>query len=252
MSTSPTGDLLLANDTDITPVLAAAGVVGIAVGYPENDNCILRDGAGIDRNNLVSLSGQKVAVERGSVSHYRLLRVLEHLAIEPDLVEIVATADGTATATAMQRGEVVMGCASGGALRAIETLGKPLMTGAEQEDIDLRLFDAVTVPTAFMNEHPEIVQAFMDVVQASNVQWRKNPQPMRAAIARGAQMSQEASDRALARFRFPTVQEQKSAAWMGQVLPEYSKKLADFFVAEGQLDEALDSYERFFSTRFLR
>ena len=145
-----------------------------------------------------------------------------------------------------------MGCASGGALRAIETLGKPLMTGAEQEQIGLRLFDTVTVPTEFMNQHPEIVQAFMDVVQASNEQWRKNPQPMRAAIARAARMGQQAADRALAGFRFPTVQEQVSDAWMGRVLPDYSKSLADFFVAEGQLGEALDNYESFFSTRFLR
>lgn len=227
-------------------------VVGVAVDYPDNDNCILRDGAGIGRDNISALAGQKVAVQRGSLSHYRLLRMLEHLGVDAEQVEIVASADGTATASAMQRGEVVMGCASGGALRAIETLGKPLMSGAEQEQIGLRLFDAVTVPTAFMNEHPEIVQAFMDVVKASNEQWRKNPQPMRAAIARASQMGQEASNRALAGFRFPTVQEQKSDAWMGRVLPDYSKKLADFFVAEGQLGEALDSYENSFSTRFLR
>lgn len=227
-------------------------MVGVAVGYPDNDNCIVRDGAGIERDNIDALAGQKIAVQRGSVSHYRLLRVLDHLGVDADQVEIVATADGTATAIAMQRNEVAMGCASGGALRAIETLGEPLMSGAELEQIGLRLFDAVTVPTSFINEHPEIVQAFMDVVQASNEQWRKNPQPMRAAIARAAQMGQEASDRALAEFRFPTVQEQKSDAWMGRVLPDYSKKLADFFVAESQLGKALDSYESYFNSQFLR
>jgi len=227
-------------------------MVGVAVGYPNHDNCIVRDGSGISRANAATLIGKRVAVQSGSVSHYRLLRMLQHLGIDTGQVEIVNTADGTATATALQQGEAVMGCASGGALRAIETLGEPLLSAAELAEIGLPLFDAVTVPTAFLEEHPDIVQAFMDVIAATNEQWRKNPEPMRAAIARAAQMSTEASNRALAGFRFPGVDEQKSEAWMGRVLPAYSKQLADFLVAEGRLGEALDSYEPFFDTHFLR
>jgi len=227
-------------------------MVGIAVGYPDSDNCILADNTGITRDNASLLEGNKVAVEVGSVSHYRLLRLLEHLEVDPSRVEIVATADGTATASALQQGEVVMACASGGALRAISTLGKPLLSGAELEAIGLRLFDTVTVSTAFMNEHAEIVQAFMDVVEATNKQWGINPEPMRAAIARAAQMGQAGASRRLEDFSFPTAAQQKSESWMGSVIPTYSKNLADFFVAQGQLGEALANYDRFITTRFLR
>ncbi|UCH40495.1 MAG: ABC transporter substrate-binding protein [Gammaproteobacteria bacterium] len=228
-------------------------VVGIAVSYPGNDNCIVRDGIGISRDNAASLlAGKKIALQVGSLSHYRLLRMLDHLGVDRARIEIVASADDTATARSLQLGEVVMACASGGALRAIETLGKPLMSGDEQEKIGLRLFDTISVTNTFLETHPEIVQAFMDVVEATNQQWRKNPEPMRAAIARAAQMSQGASDRRLTGFRFPTVEEQKSDSWMGQVVPAYSKQLADFFVAEGKLDKSLDSYDQFFSTEFLR
>ena len=227
-------------------------MVGVAVNYPNNDNCIVRDGTGISRDDPATLVGKKVAVQSGSLSHYRLLRMLQHLGIDAGRVEIVDTADDTATATALQRGEAAMACASGGALRAIETLGEPLLSGAEHAQIGLPLFDAVIVPTPFLDQHADIVQAFMDVVAATNEQWRNNPAPMRAAIARAAQMSTEASNRALAGFRFPGVDEQKSEAWMGRVLPAYSKQLADFLVAEGRLGQALDSYERFFNPRFLR
>lgn len=227
-------------------------MVGIAVGYSENDNCILSDDAGITRDNPSLLEGKKVAVQVGSVSHYRLLRLLDHLGVDQSRVEIVASADGTATASALQQGEVVMACASGGALRAISTLGKPLLNGAELEAIGLRLFDTVTVPTAFMNEHPNIVQAFMDVIEASNEQWRKNPDAMLAAIARAAQMSEDGASRALAEFSFPTAEQQKSESWMGGMVPAYSKSLADFFVAQGEFGSALDNYDRFITTRFLR
>jgi len=227
-------------------------MVGIAMGYPDNDNCILSDDAGITRDNASLLEGKKVAVQVGSVSHYRLLKLLDHLAVDQSRVEIVATADGTATASALQQGEVVMACASGGALRAISTLGKPLLNGAELEAIGLRLFDTVTVPTAFMNEHPTIVQAFMDVIEASNEQWRKNPDPMLAAIARAAQMGKDGANRALEEFNFPTAEQQKSESWMGSMVPAYSKSLADFFVTQGELGSALDNYDRFITTRFLR
>lgn len=227
-------------------------MVGIAVGYPEHDNCILRDDAGINRDSAALLEGRKVAVQAGSVSHYRLLKVLQHLEVDHSRVEIVATADDTATASALRQGEVVMACAGGGALRALATLGKPLMTGDEIEAIGLRLFDTVTVPTAFMQQYPEIVQAFMDVVEASNQQWRMNPDPMRAAIARAAQMSREGVTRALEDFSFPSSEEQKSASWMGQVVPAYSKELAEFFKAHGQLGKVLESYDSFITTRFLR
>lgn len=227
-------------------------MVGVAVGYPEDDNCILSDGAGINRDNARQLEGRKVAVQTGSVSHYRMLRVLQHLEVDSSRVEIVATADDVATASALQQGDVVMACASGGALRALETLGKPLMSGAEQEVIGLRLFDTIAVSNSFMNEHPDILQAFMDVVEASNEQWRKNPEPMRAAIARAAQMSPASVKQTLEAFRFPSAEEQKSELWMGSAVPAYSKELADFFVAQGQLGKALDSYDRFIVTRFLR
>ncbi len=227
-------------------------MVGIAVAYPGDDNCIVRDGAGIDRASAAALAGQKIALQDGSVSHFRLLRLLEHFGVSRGQVEIVRTADGTATATALQAGEVVMGCASGGALRAIETLGRPLLDDDELDLLGMRLFDGISAPSAFVEEHPEIVQAFMDVVEAANGQWRKNPEPMRAAIARAAQMGREASDRALEGFRFPTALQQKSDDWLGRRVAEYSKQLADFFVAHEKLERALDSYEPFFSTGFLR
>ncbi len=227
-------------------------MVGIAVGYLDNDNCILSDEAGITRETAVQLEGRKIAVQLGSVSHYRLLKVLQHLKVDQSRVELVDSDNGTATASALQQGEVVMACAAGGALRALATLGKPLLSGAEQAAIGLPLFDSVTVATRFMNDHSAIVQGFMDVIEASNEQWRYNPEPMRAAIARSAQMGEESASRRLEGFSFPVAEEQKSDAWMGAVVSVYSKDLADFFVAQGQLVKALDNYDRFIITRFLR
>jgi ABC-type taurine transport system substrate-binding protein len=75
---------------------------------------------------------------------------------------------------------------------------------------------------------------------------------MLKSIARAADMDRVSTERALERFSFPSALEQKSDPWLGGGVVDYSKELADFFVAEGQLQRALESYDRFITTRFLR
>jgi taurine transport system substrate-binding protein len=252
------GDLQIAFSLGHVPFLAAVDsgvdltVVGIAVSYPENDNCILRADAGIDRGSAGLLAGQTVALRPGSVSHFRLLKMLEHLGVNPAAVKIEPVADGDAALGALRRGEAVMACGSGAALRRMRELGKPLMSGAEQQALGLKLFDVIAVSNAFLREHADIVQAFMDVNEAANEQWRGNPRPMLRMIARAAYMDRERARDTMRGMHFPLAAEQKSAAWLGSGVSAYSGELARFFVDYGQLDASQDSYDRFVTTRFLR
>ena len=167
--------------TDIT-------MVGVAVSYPERDNCILHADAGIDRANAAALTGRKVAVRLGSVSHFRLLAVLDHLGIDAAQVELLPVRDGDEALQALQRGDVAMACAYGTALRAMSALGAPLLSGAEQQALGLPLFDVVAVSTGFAQRHGDVVERFVAVIDAANRQWQANPQPMRSLIARAADM----------------------------------------------------------------
>jgi len=229
-------------------------MVGVAVGYSENDNCMLANNANITRANANQLEGKKVATLAGSVSHYKLLKLLAHLKVDQSKVEILLMDDGESAAAALRSGEVVMACVSGAALRSIADTARPLLSAAEQEKLGLRIFNIVTVPTGFMDEHADIVQGFMDVTEASNNQWKVNPNPMRAAIARAAGMDRAGSDTALAGFSFPSAIEQKSNHWMGKAVVDYTKEIADFFVAQERLPRALSrgDYNNHITTRFLR
>jgi len=252
------GDVQIAYAQEQLPFLVAiAGgndlsMVAIAASYPENDNCIVRNDADITQASAVQLAGRKIAIQVGSITHYRLLKILDHLGVDSAEVEIVPMPDDTASAYALEQGYVAMACASGSALHSMYGSGKPLMTGAELEAIGLRLFDIVTVPTKFATEHPEIVQAFVDVTEASNKHWRKHPESMQPVIARTAGLNLEDSNRALQDLDFPLAEEQKSIAWMAGLVPTYFRDLAEYFVEQGKLDKSLDSYDRFVTTRFLR
>ena len=227
-------------------------MVGVAVDYANDDNCIVRSSAGIGPDNAARLAGNKVALRRGSLSHFRMLGVLRHLGVDPAGVEIVDVTSGQQARAALERGDVVMACASGNTLRELRSLGEPLMKSVGQSAIGLRVFDSITVASDFVHAHADIVQAFVDIVEASNKQWRKNPRSMVRSIARAADMAPASAMRALENFDFPTALEQKSDAWLGGDVVDYTKELADFFVSEGVLPRALESYDRFITTRFLR
>ena len=252
------GEVQIAYSQQPLPFLAGISdgldlnMVAIAVSYPEDDNCIVHNDVSINQANAALLEGRKIAVRKGSVSHYRMQKMLGHLGVDLSNVEIVPMPDDTASAYALQNGYVAMACGSGSALHGMLNSGRPLMTGAELEAIGLRLFDMVAVPARFANEHPEIVQAFVDVTEASNKQWKKNPDAMQASIARAAGLNPETTERVLQKLEFPPAEEQKSPAWMNGLVATYTRDLADFFVKQGQLDKSLDSYDRYITTRFLR
>lgn len=229
-------------------------MVGIAVVHSGNDNCILRNDSGISRSNASELETKKVATLPGSVSHFKLLKMLAHLKVDASKVEIVAMDTAASAAEALQRGDVVMACAFGSALRSMAQLGEPLMTTGEQEAIGLKLFDIVVTSTEFMSQQPELLQRFMDVTEASNKQWKLNPAPMLASIARAAGMDRQSTETTLQRISFPSASEQISSEWMGEAVVDYTKALADFFVEQGRLEKALDlnDYKRHITTRFLR
>jgi taurine transport system substrate-binding protein len=251
------GDVQIAYSLGHVPFLVAVNsgmdlrLVGIAVSYPEDDNCILRGDTGIGRDNAQQLEGKKVALRPGSVSHFRLLKVLTHLDVDHSRVAIVPVQNGSSALQALQQGEAAMACASGSALRAMSKLGKPLLSGTEQQALGLMMFDVIAVAAKFSEQHPDIVEAFMEVTEAANRQWSVNPDPMLRLIARTAEMDRNSAKNTLRNFRFPLAAEQKSDAWIAGAVSAYSGDIARFFVARGQLEKSLDSYDRFVTTRFL-
>ena len=78
-------------------------MVGVAVGYSENDNCIVSNDSGITKANAKQLEGKSIATLIGNVTHYKLLKVLAHLGVDQSKVNILPMDDGASAAAALQR-----------------------------------------------------------------------------------------------------------------------------------------------------
>lgn len=226
-------------------------LVGIAVTYAENDLCIVRNDAGITQANAKMLEGKKVATPIGNVTHYKLLRTLKHLGVDASKVNLVQMNPADA-AVAMVRGDVVMGCAFGGALDRMKEVGKPLMTGAEQEKIGINTFDIITVTDSFAKDHPDQVKKFLAVTNAANAAYLAKPDDTYEIVAKAAGMDVPATRTTMKNFGFPSVADQLGPNWLGGGVQAATKGVAEVMVAAGGMEKALDDYSKFVDPGFLK
>nr|WP_306266906.1 ABC transporter substrate-binding protein [Pararhizobium sp. IMCC3301] len=251
------GDVHIAYSQGFVPFVvgissgAPLKMVGVAVTYAENDLCIIRDDSGITQANANELEGKKVATPIGNVTHYKLLKTLEHLKVDADKVNLVQMNPADA-AVALVRGDVVMSCGFGGALDRMKTVGKPLMTGAEQEAIGINTFDIVTVTEDFAEEYPDLVRKFLEVTEAANAAYKDKPESAYAVVSRAAGMDMDATKATMKNFGFPSVADQAGQNWLGGGVQAMTKGVADMMVSGGGMDAALDDYSSFIDDSFIK
>lgn len=227
-------------------IAASAGLdielAGIAVTYDDNDNCVVHASQGITAANARDLEGQRVAVPLGSAAHYGMLRQMEHFGVDVSTLSIVdlSPADGAA---AIARGDVAMACGWGGALRRMLEHGNLLLTGAEKRELGIRIFDVISVDAAFARANPELIAGFLRVTEDMNRRFETDSAAMLDDISRESGMDMENTVATLAGFGFPTMEDQLGAEWLGGGLQAFLKEVADFFAANGNLPQTLDSYE---------
>ena len=251
------GDVQIAYSQGLTPFVVGVTngapllLVSAAVSYAENDNCIVHKDAGITQANAKDLEGRKVASPIGNVTHYKMLRTLQHLEVDAGKINLLQMnpAEGAA---ALARGDVAMACGFGGGLQRMMKFGEPLMTAKEQEAIGIRVFDVVSVTNDFAAEHPDLVVKFLQLTEDANNMFREDTGKMLPAIAKQAGQSLEDAQSMVGLFEFPTRDEQLSEAWMGGTVEAFVNEVANFYVNEGSLPKALDDYGPTIDDSFMR
>ena len=249
------GDVQLSVSQGVPPFVVATSagqdlqILDVAVSYADNDNCVVAEALEIDKGNAGELAGKKVAVPLGTAAHYGYLKQMGHFGVDPAGMEIVdmAPAEG---AVALEQGAVDMFCGWGGALRRAKEFGNVLLTGDEKTELGILVFDVTSGPAGWVAENGEMVSQFLAVTAEANAMWadEANHGKMLPVIAKDAGMDEEATMATISTFKFPTVEEQLSGAWLGGNAQEFMKGVADVFVQAGSIDGALDTYENAVNT----
>ncbi|MCQ3812299.1 MAG: ABC transporter substrate-binding protein [Acidimicrobiia bacterium] len=228
-------------------------LVGVAVSYADADNCVANPDLGITADNAAeTLAGQSVYTPLGNVTHFKLLKMLEHLGVDTSTVELIQSEGGPAAVAALDSGEVAMACAFGGAVnQMIANGGNLVMTGSEQEAIGIRVFDIISTTGTFAAENPDVITSFLQVTEDANVAYNDDREPFIDVIAEAAGMERAPTIALLDAFSFPEKDVQLSQAWLGGTVQQVMKDQMDFFVAQGEIESALPSYDSFVDTSFL-
>lgn len=230
-------------------------LVGVSVTYSESDLCIASNKSGINRHNAkTSLVGKKVGTPIGNNTHYKFLRTMEYLGVDVKKVKVLPMANSD-TAAALVRGDIDMACGFGSSLETMKKIGKPLMTGAEQEaEMGLGSFDVIAVRGAFAGKYPNIVTQFLAITEKYNNLYKKNPSKYYKTLAKASGDSVDATVATLKKFSFPTKEQQLSKQWLGGGIQTYAKEIADFFVEQKQTKNSLSqaAYSETIQSKFLK
>ncbi len=219
-------------------------LVGIAVSYAENDNCVARNGTGIKSPR--DLIGKKVGVPFSSVSHYKLIKTLEIFGVDPKDIKLYDMAPQDITA-AMKRKDLDCGCAWEPAVSAMLEDGHLIVSAKDQERWGLKVFDVVVVGNKFAKEHPDLITKFLKVVDESTIYYRAHPQESYKLVGKIAGLEPKKTGDIMKRMKFFTKKEQLSAKWLGTKekpgeVVDFISGVAQFLVKQKVMDKALSDY----------
>lgn len=250
-------DIQIALSQGVVPLLLAINsgidirIVDIAVSYSGIENCVVRARLDITSANAIELEGLSVAVPLGTTVHFSLLEQLKHLGVNASKLHLLDMSPSRAAA-AFAHGDADMACGWGADLEHMKERGNTLLNPEELSAIGILAFDAIVIQDFYGISNSETVANILNTNDKLNFAYRDDRSGMLDGIASAVSMTEPASTATLDMFEFPDMDEKLSEKWLGGGVQTYLKSLADFFVEQGTMSNALDSYDSFVSPEYLR
>ena len=206
------GDIDISYSQGLAPFINAVNanapikIVAIAVQYPAND-CVVRNGEGIDKSNATELEGKAVAVPLATMADYSFRMMMRALDVDISKINVIDQVPADA-AVSLADGAVTMACGFGAdSMAKMFEAGKPLMSAEDKEAAGIISFDVISVTEKFAQENPEQLRTFLEVTDAANAQFAAGNFDIEV-IAKDAGLSVEATKAQMADFVFPSAEQQ--------------------------------------------
>ena len=246
------GDIDIAYSLGIIPFISGLTqgtdmkLIGIAVSYAANDNCVAKDGSGIISPR--DLKGKKIGVPFSSVSHYKLLKTLEIFGRSKSDVDLYDMSPQDATA-AFMRGDLDCGCGWEPAVsNMLKADGHLIVSAEDQERWGIKIFDIICANKDFAKKHPELITKFLEVTDKSTRFLLNNPDKGAELIAKVAGIEVEQCKSILENMIYLQKKDQISQNWLGTTdnpgqLIDFAVGMSDFLKQQGEINKKLDKKE---------
>ena len=249
------GDIDISYSQGLAPFINAVNanapikLVAIAVQYPAND-CVVRNGEGIDKSNATELEGKAVAVPLATMADYSFRMMMRALDVDVNRIDVIDQVPADA-AVSLADGAVSMACGFGAdSMAKMYEAGEPLMTLADKEAAGIISFDVISVTEQFAQENPDMVRTFLEVTDQANADFAADQSKI-DVIAKDAGLSVESTQNQMAEFYFPSNAEQLEKYFNDGGLASVAIEVVGGAFATAD-NPALDDYSAVVDTSFLQ
>lgn len=249
------GDIDISYSQGLAPFINAVNanapikLVAIAVQYPAND-CVVRNGEGIDKSNASELEGKAVAVPLATMADYSFRMMMRALDVDISKVNVIDQVPADA-AVSLADGAVAMACGFGAdSMAKMFEAGTPLMSAEDKEAAGIISFDVVSVTEKFAQENPDQLRTFLEVTHAANAEFAADQSKI-DVIANDAGLSVDSTKAQMADFVFPTAEQQLNEYFNDSGLASVAIGVVGNAFATAD-NPALEDYSAVIDTSFLK
>jgi taurine transport system substrate-binding protein len=216
---------------------------------------VARNGSGIA--SVKDLKGKKVATPFVSTSHYQLMVDMKLEGVDPKAVNVMNMRPPE-IAAAWERGDIDAAFIWDPVLTRIKASGKVIATSGTIGKKGFPTFDGLVVNAEWAAKNEAFMVALVKALAKADADYRANAakwtadSPQVKAVAKWTKADAAGVPAAMALYRFPTAQEQLSAAWLGGGAAKAMTDTAAFLKEQGKVQEVKPDYGAFVTTVYVQ
>ena len=223
------------------------------------EQLVARNGSGV--NAIKDLKGKKVAVPFVSTAHYQLLFALQDAGVNPREVQILNMRPPE-IAAAWERGDLDATFIWDPVLAKAKANGKVLISAGEIAKKGRPTFDAIMVNGAWAEKNKEFVTKLTALIAKKDEEYRANKAKWTAdstqvkSVGKISGADPKDVPDAMAAYKFPTLQEQASNAWLGGGKESGAAKAlaetAKFLKEQGRVTDVPADFGKFVTDEYVK
>jgi taurine transport system substrate-binding protein len=216
---------------------------------------IVRNGSGI--NSMKDLKGKKVATPFVSTAHYQLMVGMKLEGVDPKGVNVMNMRPPE-IAAAWERGDIDATFIWDPVLSKIKGNGKSIATSGSIGAKGYPTFDGLVVNAKWAAANEAFMVALVKALAKADDEYRNNAakwtvdSPQIKAVAKWTKADAKDVPAAMKLYKFPTMQEQLSGAWLGGGAAKAMTNTANFLKEQGRVQEVKANYGDFVTDVYIK
>ena len=227
----------------------------ILLDIADAESLVARNGSGV--NSVKDLKGKKVATPFVSTAHYQLMAAMKMEGLDAKSVNVMNLRPPE-IAAAWERGDIDAAFIWPPVLSKIKGNGKVIASSASIGAKGYPTFDGLVVNAKWAAENEAFMVTFVRLLAKYDDEYRKNSAKWTAdsaqvkAIAKWTKADAKDVPSDMKLYKFPSMQEQVSATWLGGGSAKAMANTAVFLKEQGRIQEVKPNYASFVTDVYVK